>query len=65
MSVSQIVSINPATDEINATFEPTSARNVDRALELTPRIRNYLCQDRAEDANLESSIRCLAELLAC
>jgi succinate-semialdehyde dehydrogenase / glutarate-semialdehyde dehydrogenase len=32
MSVSQIVSINPATEEINATFEPTPARNVDRAL---------------------------------
>ena len=29
---SQIVSINPATEEINATFEPTPARNVDRAL---------------------------------
>jgi acyl-CoA reductase-like NAD-dependent aldehyde dehydrogenase len=29
---SQIVSINPATEEINATFEPTSARNVDRDL---------------------------------
>src|SRR6201999_1873535 len=33
MSASQIVSINPATEEINATFEPDSARNVDRALE--------------------------------
>src|ERR1700731_3095478 len=32
-TTSQIVSINPATEEINATFEPTSARNVDRALE--------------------------------
>jgi flagellum-specific ATP synthase len=39
--------------------------DVDRALELMPRIRDYLCQDRAEDANLESSIRSLAELLAC
>jgi flagellar biosynthesis/type III secretory pathway ATPase len=39
--------------------------DVDRALDLMPRIRIYLCQDRAEDANLESSIRCLAELLAC
>jgi acyl-CoA reductase-like NAD-dependent aldehyde dehydrogenase len=34
MSASQIVSINPATEEVNATFEPTSARNVDRALRL-------------------------------
>src|ERR1700757_4728589 len=34
MSVSQIVSINPATEDVNATFEPTSARNVDRALGL-------------------------------
>src|ERR1700739_1044400 len=32
MSVTQIVSINPATEEINATFEPASAENVDRAL---------------------------------
>src|ERR1700752_3355846 len=32
-TTSQIVSINPATEEINATLEPTSARNVDRALE--------------------------------
>ena len=32
MSASQIVSTNPATEEINATFEPTTARNVDRAL---------------------------------
>jgi succinate-semialdehyde dehydrogenase / glutarate-semialdehyde dehydrogenase len=32
-TTSQIVSINPATEEVNATFEPTSARNVDRALE--------------------------------
>jgi succinate-semialdehyde dehydrogenase/glutarate-semialdehyde dehydrogenase len=32
MSASQIVSINPATEEVNAAFEPTSARNVDRAL---------------------------------
>ena len=32
MSASEIVSINPATEEVNATFEPTSARNVDRAL---------------------------------
>src|SRR3984893_5950293 len=33
MTTSQIVSITPATQEVNATFEPTSARNVDRALE--------------------------------
>src|ERR1700741_568763 len=32
-TTSQIVSINPATEEVNATFEPTPARNVDRALE--------------------------------
>ena len=30
---SQIVSINPATEEINATFEPTPARDVERALD--------------------------------
>src|SRR3984893_5995289 len=34
MSVSQIVSITPATEEVNATFEPTPARYVDRALGL-------------------------------
>jgi hypothetical protein len=30
-----------------------------------PHIREYLCQDRAEDATLESSLQALAALLAC
>ena len=38
--------------------------DVDRALELMPRIRTYLCQDRYEDATLESSVHALAELFA-
>jgi flagellum-specific ATP synthase len=38
--------------------------DVDRALVLMPRIRDYLCQDRSDDANLESSLRDLAQLLA-
>jgi flagellum-specific ATP synthase len=38
--------------------------DVDRALELMPRIRSYLCQDRHEDATLESSIVALSELFA-
>ena len=38
--------------------------DVDRALELMPRIRAYLCQDRNEDATLESSLQGLAELAA-
>jgi flagellum-specific ATP synthase len=37
--------------------------DVDRALELMPIIRDYLCQDRTQDANLESSIEALADLL--
>ena len=36
--------------------------DVDRALELMPRIRAYLCQDRYEDATLESSVQGLIEL---
>jgi flagellum-specific ATP synthase len=39
-------------------------RDVDRAIELMPRIRDYLCQDRFEDANLETSAKALADLLA-
>ena len=39
--------------------------DVDRALELAPRIRDYLCQNSLEDTNLESSIQALARLLAC
>jgi len=39
-------------------------RDVDRALGRMPQIRDYLCQDRFEDANLESSARGLIELLA-
>ncbi|HXG51839.1 MAG TPA: FliI/YscN family ATPase [candidate division Zixibacteria bacterium] len=38
--------------------------DVDRALELAPRLRDYLCQRRDEDVPLEASIRGLAELLA-
>ena len=38
--------------------------DVDRALELMPRIRSYLCQDRHEDATLESSIAALTDLFA-
>ena len=37
--------------------------DVDRALGRMPQIRDYLCQDRFEDANLESSARGLTELL--
>ena len=37
---------------------------VDRAIELMPRITDYLCQDQAEDATLASSVQALAELLA-
>jgi flagellum-specific ATP synthase len=37
---------------------------VDRAIELMPGIRAYLCQDQAKDASLESSVQALAELLA-
>ena len=39
-------------------------RDVDRALERMPQLRDYLCQGRFEDANLESSARGLTELLA-
>jgi len=38
--------------------------DVDRALGCMPQIRDYLCQDRFEDANLESSARGLIDLLA-
>ena len=37
--------------------------DVDRALELMPRIRDYLRQDRAEDATLNDSVAALSELL--
>jgi flagellum-specific ATP synthase len=37
---------------------------VDRAMQLMPRIRRYLCQNVTEPANLEASIRGLAELLS-
>lgn len=37
---------------------------VDRAIDLMPSIRAYLCQDQAKDASLESSVQALAELLA-
>jgi flagellum-specific ATP synthase len=39
-------------------------RDVDRAIELMPRIREYFCQGRFEDANLESSAQQLTDLLA-
>ena len=39
--------------------------DVDRGLDLMPHIREYLCQDRAEDATLETSLQALAALLAC
>lgn len=39
-------------------------RDVDRAIELMPRIKAYLCQGRFEDTNIEASARQLAELLA-
>ena len=38
--------------------------DVDRALQLMPRIRRYLCQDKSEDINLDASVRDLAELLS-
>jgi flagellum-specific ATP synthase len=38
--------------------------DVDRALQLMPRIRRYLCQDKTEDLNVDASVRDLAELLA-
>jgi flagellum-specific ATP synthase len=38
--------------------------DVDRAIQLMPRIRRYLCQDRVEDINLEASMSGLAEVLA-
>jgi flagellum-specific ATP synthase len=39
--------------------------DVDRGMDLMPHIREYLCQDRTEDATLESSVQALAGLLAC
>ena len=38
--------------------------DVDRAIQLMPRIRRYLCQDRIEDINLEAGVSGLAEVLA-
>lgn len=38
--------------------------DVDRALQLMPRIRQYLCQDRSEDATLDDSIAELHKILA-
>lgn len=37
---------------------------VDRAIQLKPHIRRYLCQEVSEDVNLETSVRELAEVLA-
>jgi flagellar biosynthesis/type III secretory pathway ATPase len=37
--------------------------DVDRALALLPRLRNFLRQDRGDDATLEASVLGLAELL--
>jgi len=39
-------------------------RDVDRAIALMPRIRDYLCQGRLVDANLEASAQALSKLLA-
>lgn len=38
--------------------------DVDRAIQLMPRIRRFLCQDRVEDIDLEASVSGLAEVLA-
>lgn len=38
--------------------------DVDRALQLMPRIRRYLCQNKVEDINLTESVRDLAEVLS-
>jgi flagellum-specific ATP synthase len=38
--------------------------DVDRAIQLMPRIRRYLCQDRVEDIDFEASVSGLAEVLA-
>jgi flagellum-specific ATP synthase len=38
--------------------------DVDRAIQLMPRIRRYLCQDRTEDVNFDASMNGLAEVLA-
>lgn len=38
-------------------------RDVDRAIDLMPRIKAYLCQGRFEDANIEASAQQLAQLL--
>ncbi len=38
--------------------------DVDRAIELLPLIRTYLCQERGADETLPSSIQSLSELLA-
>jgi flagellar biosynthesis/type III secretory pathway ATPase len=37
--------------------------DVDRTIERMPQIRSYLCQERFEDADLESSARTLGEVL--
>ena len=44
----------------------TTGKNpeVDRAIQLMPKIRRYLCQGESEDVSLEASINGLAELLA-
>jgi flagellum-specific ATP synthase len=38
--------------------------DVDRALALMPRIRDYLCQERNQDATIEDSVSALGQLLA-
>ncbi|HEX9442710.1 MAG TPA: FliI/YscN family ATPase [Candidatus Binatia bacterium] len=38
--------------------------DVDRAIQLMPRIRRYLCQERGEDIDLDASVTGLAEVLA-
>jgi flagellum-specific ATP synthase len=38
--------------------------DVDRAVELLPRIREFLRQDESTDAKLDTSLRSLAEIFA-
>jgi flagellum-specific ATP synthase len=38
--------------------------DVDRAIALMPRIRDYLCQERNQDATIEDSVSALSQLLA-
>lgn len=51
-----LIQIGAYTKGINA--------DVDRAIALLPRLREFLCQDQHDDATLEQSMQALAELLA-